>query len=29
MTAHKSKGLEFEHVFIIKCYDKHWGNPEL
>lgn len=27
MTAHKSKGLEFEHVFIIKCYDKHWGNP--
>ncbi len=28
MTAHKSKGLEFEHVFIIKCYDKHWGNPK-
>lgn len=27
MTAHKSKGLEFEHVFIMKCYDKHWGNP--
>lgn len=26
MTAHKSKGLEFEHVFIMKCVDKHWGN---
>lgn len=26
MTAHKAKGLEFEHVFIIKCVDKHWGN---
>lgn len=27
MTAHKSKGLEFEQVFIIKCVDKTWGNP--
>lgn len=26
MTAHKSKGLEFKYVFIIKCYDKNWGN---
>ena len=26
MTAHKSKGLEFEHVFIMNCVDKHWGN---
>lgn len=27
MTAHKSKGLEFEHVFMHKCIDKVWGNP--
>ncbi|MFT7184397.1 MAG: DNA helicase-2/ATP-dependent DNA helicase PcrA [Oceanicoccus sp.] len=26
MTAHKSKGLEFEHVFIMNCVNKHWGN---
>ena len=26
MTTHKSKGLEFEHVFIMNCVDKHWGN---
>ena len=26
MTAHKSKGLEFEHVFIISCLEKRWGN---
>ncbi|OGJ46020.1 hypothetical protein A3J23_02715 [Candidatus Peregrinibacteria bacterium RIFCSPLOWO2_02_FULL_48_14] len=26
LTAHKSKGLEFEHVFIINFIDKHWGN---
>jgi len=26
MTAHKSKGLEFETVFIIHCTDNHWGN---
>lgn len=25
MTAHKSKGLEFEHVFIINAFDGHWG----
>lgn len=26
MTAHKSKGLEFEQVFIMKCNDGHWGH---
>lgn len=26
MTAHKAKGLEFEHVFITRLNDKHWGN---
>ncbi|MBI4407577.1 MAG: ATP-dependent helicase [Candidatus Kerfeldbacteria bacterium] len=25
-TGHRAKGLEFQHVFIIKCVDKHWGN---
>jgi DNA helicase-2/ATP-dependent DNA helicase PcrA len=32
MTAHKSKGQEFEHVYIAGVYDGHWGNkrkPEL
>jgi len=26
MTAHKSKGLEFEHVYIVGVVDRHWGN---
>lgn len=26
MTAHKSKGLEFDHVFIVDVSDGHWGN---
>lgn len=26
MTAHKSKGLEFDYVFIMGAYDGHWGN---
>lgn len=26
MTVHKAKGMEFEHVFIIKCQDNKWGN---
>lgn len=26
MTAHKSKGLEFTHVFITGAYDGHWGG---
>lgn len=25
-TAHGSKGLEFDHVFIIKAIDKNWSN---
>jgi len=26
MTAHRSKGLEFNYVYIVGVYDKHWGN---
>lgn len=26
MTAHKSKGLEFDYVYIIDANDGHWGN---
>ncbi|OGY59800.1 MAG: hypothetical protein A3B23_02830 [Candidatus Colwellbacteria bacterium RIFCSPLOWO2_01_FULL_48_10] len=26
MTAHKSKGQEFEHVYIVNAHDGHWGN---
>ncbi len=26
MTAHKSKGLEFDYVYIIGLRDKKWGN---
>ncbi len=26
MTAHRSKGLEFDIVYIIGAYDGHWGN---
>lgn len=25
-TAHKAKGREWEHVFIVKVIDGHWGN---
>ena len=25
-TAHKSKGLEWEHVYLYKAIDKNWGN---
>ena len=28
MTAHKSKGLEFEYVFIIATDDRSWGNAK-
>lgn len=28
MTAHKSKGLEFKHVFIINVDDYSWGNAK-
>ncbi len=26
LTAHKSKGLEYKHVFIVNVVDKVWGN---
>jgi len=26
MTAHRSKGLEFDFVFVINAFDGHWGN---
>lgn len=26
MTAHRSKGLEFDHVYITDTHDTHWGN---
>lgn len=26
MTAHKSKGLEFDYVYVISLVDGHWGN---
>ncbi|MBM2817759.1 MAG: UvrD/REP helicase, helicase / ATP-dependent helicase PcrA [Parcubacteria group bacterium] len=26
MTAHKSKGLEYEYVYIVGATDGHWGN---
>lgn len=26
ITAHRSKGLEFDYVYIIGGYDGHWGN---
>lgn len=26
MTAHRSKGLEFDYVYIINAYNGHWGN---
>lgn len=28
MTVHKSKGLEFDYVFIINAHDGHWGNKK-
>lgn len=26
LTVHKSKGLEFDWVYIINCFDGRWGN---
>lgn len=26
MTVHQAKGLEFEFVYIINCFDGRWGN---
>ncbi len=28
MTAHRSKGLEFEVVYVTSCTDGHWGNKK-
>ncbi|MFA6364871.1 MAG: ATP-dependent DNA helicase [Candidatus Paceibacterota bacterium] len=28
MTAHKSKGQEFEHVYIVNAFNGHWGNKK-
>ncbi|MBQ3352097.1 ATP-dependent helicase [Candidatus Saccharibacteria bacterium] len=28
LTAHKAKGLEFEHVFLIAVDDRAWGNAK-
>lgn len=28
MTAHKSKGLEFDHVVLMNAYDGKWGNKK-
>jgi len=28
MTAHGSKGLEFDRVYIVNCSDKRWGNVQ-
>jgi len=27
MTAHGAKGLEFDTVFLVDCYEKHWPSP--
>jgi len=29
MTAHKSKGMEFSYVYVIRAYDGHWGNKRV
>ena len=26
MTAHRSKGQEFDYVYIVNAFDGHWGN---
>jgi len=28
MTAHRSKGLEFDYVYIPQVFDGHWGNAK-
>ncbi len=28
VTAHRSKGLEYEYVFIVHARDAHWGNRQ-
>lgn len=27
MTAHSAKGLEFDDVILVDCYEKHWPSP--
>lgn len=29
MTAHGAKGLEFDNVFVVNCFDGHWGNRRI
>ncbi len=26
MTAHRSKGMEFDYVYVVNAYDGHWSN---
>lgn len=26
ITAHKAKGREFDHVYILNCFEGHWGK---
>lgn len=28
LTVHKSKGLEFDFIYIINCFDGRWGNSK-
>jgi len=28
LTVHRSKGMEFEYVYIINCFDGRWGNSK-
>lgn len=28
LTVHKSKGLEFDYVYLINCFDGRWGNTK-
>ncbi len=29
MTAHRSKGQEFDHVYIARAFEGHWGNRRM
>lgn len=29
MTAHRSKGLEFDYVYILNVFDSRWGNSKM
>ncbi len=26
LTVHAAKGLEYKHVFVVKCHDENWGG---